>query len=54
MLMPTTSSPSGTLPDCCHWTSSGTSRLQCGHQWAITTIISGPSLPGAMVTGLPV
>ena len=42
----------GTLPLAFHATSSGTSRLQCGHQCATNTSITGP-FDQSMVTGDP-
>src|SRR3954447_9952259 len=51
--MPTRLTPSGTSPSACHCTSSGSSRWQCGHQWArYTTSVAADLLPPT-VTGVP-
>ena len=51
--MPTTSTPSGTLRSACHFASLGSSRWQCGHQWARYTTSVASDLAPPTVTGVP-
>src|SRR4051812_22365078 len=49
----TTPRSAGFWPDAIHCTSSGTSRWQCGHQWARNTRSWGVPPPGVIVIGEP-
>ena len=53
VLTPKICSSSGMAPESRHSSSTGTSALQCGHQWARKTTIIGPPSPGTISNGVP-